>query len=434
MTTLFRRLAGAALLAAAGTLAGGATPAGAQGSGVVNCEKCHGDRDFIERRRDRRNADTLMFVSQRMLQGTAHQTLSCARCHENYDDGYPHDVRARTVPCQSCHEQAGLDWAASAHKANASTKGDAPQCTGCHGTHEVYPSSDRRSKTHPLNVAESCGRCHADARIVGTYFSTVEKKTASTAVAKFYETVHGHALTDAGLNVSATCNDCHRAHKVLPADSVGSSIHRDSIPNTCGRCHDGVAAEYAKSSHGLALARGDTNSTGHRAPVCVDCHSGHGIVEPNEPGWHAGAVEECGTCHEALYDTYFRTYHGKVTRLGSELAATCADCHTAHDMRAASDTASSVHPTKVVAMCQGCHEGAGAGFATYQPHADRRDREKSPHTYWAWVFMTTLLASVMAFFGIHTVLWMGRLLIDARRARREGGSPHGHGGAAEGTS
>lgn len=409
-----------------GALAAAAPPAGAQGPGVVQCEKCHGNPEFIERRRDRGSADTLIYVPQSVLAQTAHQTLSCAQCHQNYGDGYPHDARARVVPCESCHEQAGLDWAASVHKANATTKGDAPQCAGCHGTHQVYPASDRRSKTHALNVAETCGRCHADERIIGTYFSTADKKTASTAVARFYQTVHGHALSDAGLTVSATCNDCHRSHRVLPADSAASSINRDSIPGTCGKCHEGVAEVYDRSAHGAALISADTNVTGHRAPVCVDCHSGHGIVRANEPSWHTGAVEECGACHERLYESYFETYHGKVTRLGSELAATCADCHSAHDMRSVDDTASSVHASKVVATCQKCHESAGPGFAQYNPHADPRDREKNPQLYWTWLFMNALLVGVMSFAGLHTLLWLMRVTIEHRRARRaaaEGGHP-----------
>ena len=400
----------------------------------MNCDKCHGNRDFIERRRDRQRADTLMFVPRSALEQTAHQTLTCAACHKSYDDGYPHDARARVVPCRSCHEQAGRDWEASVHQPNATTRGDAPQCTSCHGTHQIYPAGDRRSRTHALNVAETCGRCHADERIIGTYFSTADKNTASTAVAKYYQTVHGHALSDAGLVVSATCNDCHRSHRVLPADSPASSVHRDSIPATCGRCHEGIVEVYDRSAHGLALVTGDTTLNGHRAPVCVDCHSGHGIVRADEPSWHTDAVEECGSCHERLYDSYFKTYHGKVTRLGSELAATCADCHTAHDMQSVTDTTSSVHVSKVVATCQKCHEQAGPGFAQYQPHAEPRDRAKNPQLYWTWLFMNVLLIGVMGFFGLHMTLWLARLTIDYRRMRRGKAAPPGHDSPGESMS
>jgi hypothetical protein len=334
-----------------------------------------------------------------------------------YDAGYPHRAASRVVPCQTCHAAAGGDWEASIHAANATTAGDAPTCVGCHGSHTVYGAADRRSPTHPLNVAGLCGRCHADARITGTYFATADKERARTAVAHFHTTVHGNALTRAGLVVSATCNDCHRAHRVLPADSSGSSVNRANIPATCGGCHVGVAETFDSSSHGRAYRDGGVTNTGHPAPVCVDCHSAHEIVRADQPQWLLGVVEECGKCHERLYETYFETYHGKVTRLGFNLAATCADCHTAHNMRPASDTRSSVYAENLVATCGRCHANANANFVRYQPHGDPKERTKYPLLFWTWLFMTTLLVSVMAFFLLHTFLWVTRLAINRRRGR-----------------
>jgi nitrate/TMAO reductase-like tetraheme cytochrome c subunit len=266
-------------------------------------------------------------------------------------------------------------------------------------------------------VAGLCGRCHADSRITGTYFATPDKERARTAVAHFHTTVHGTALTRAGLVVSATCNDCHRAHKVLPVDSSGSSVNRANIPATCGACHVGVAETYDSSAHGRAYRNGGATNTGHPAPVCVDCHSAHEIVRADQPQWLLGVVEECGTCHERLYETYFETYHGKVTRLGFNLAATCADCHTAHDMRPASDTRSSVYAENLVATCGRCHANANANFVRYQPHGDPKERTKYPLLFWTSLFMTTLLVSVMAFFLLHTLLWVTRLAINRRRGR-----------------
>ena len=141
-------------------------------------------------------------------------------------------------------------------------------------------------------------------------------------------------------------------------------------------------------------------------------------------------VQECGTCHERLYETYFETYHGKVTHLGSTLAAACSDCHTPHDMRSVTDPQSSVYATNLLATCQRCHPNATAGFARYRPHGDPRDRAKFPVLYWTWWFMTALLISVMIFFGLHTLLWLLRLAVD--RARGRGGS-HGGGVAEAGT-
>lgn len=403
-------------LLAAAALAG---PAGlhSQQSQVVKCEQCHGNREFIAA------FDSALYVPAAILQDTRHAALVCADCHRGFEAGYPHRVAARAVACQGCHEAEGRDWAASIHAPTAAATGDAPTCTGCHGSHGVYGVMDRQSPSHPLNVAVLCGRCHGDPRIIGTYFTGPRQAQARTAVAEYYQTVHGHALSTAGLTVSATCNDCHRAHKVLPADSVESSVHRKNIPTTCGACHVGVAEVYERSAHGVAARQGRRSASGRAAPVCVDCHSAHGIVRADQPQWLLGVVEECGSCHERLYQTYFETYHGKVTRLGFTIAAKCSDCHTPHNMRPASDPESSVFPTKLVATCGQCHAAASANFVRYAPHADPADRARNAALFWTWFLMQALLAAVLIFFGIHTLLWLLRLALDRRRRMPPAGRP-----------
>lgn len=391
------------------------SPVVSQAPSVVQCRNCHAQRDRFTGR------DSSKYVPADILAATAHAGIGCADCHQGYGDGYPHTAPGRVVGCETCHTDANRDWMGSVHAPNAVETGDAPRCVDCHGFHEVYSSADRRSPSHPLNVAATCGRCHADSRIIGSYFATPDKAQSRTAVSQYFETVHGHALTDAGLTVSATCNDCHESHRVLPGDSAASSVHRNNIPATCGRCHEGIVEVYDSSAHGSARRNGPL-AADRQSPVCVDCHSAHGIVRASEPLWHLGAVEECGSCHAEVYRTYLDTYHGKVTRLGSTLAATCADCHTPHDMRAAEDPRSTVHGANLVETCRQCHPNASESFAAFQPHTDPAD----PSTgllHLTWLFMTSLLIGVMAFFGLHTLLWVTRLVIDRIRTGRWHGVP-----------
>jgi nitrate/TMAO reductase-like tetraheme cytochrome c subunit len=404
----------ALLVAALGTAAPRAL---AQRPGAVQCDRCHADRQFLVGKTPNAAGDSALYVPGSILHETRHERVPCAGCHRGFDAGYPHPAQRRVAPCESCHEQAGRDWAASVHAANVGLQGDAPTCVTCHGNHVVYGAADRQSPTYPLNVAALCGRCHADPEIIGTYFATAGKERARTAVAHFFKTVHGTALTDDGLIVSATCNDCHQAHRILPADSAASSVHRAAIPRTCGTCHVGIVEAYDRSAHGAAARSDERSETGEGAPVCVDCHSAHEIVRADAPAWRLEVVEECGACHEHLYETYFDTYHGKVTRLGF-LAATCSDCHTPHDMRPLTDTLSSVHPANLVATCARCHPAANANFVAYRPHGDHRDRAKYPVLFWTWLLMTALMAGVFSFFGLHTALWLIRLALDRRKARQ----------------
>lgn len=407
-----------------------AVPATAQEGeeGTVQCQVCHGNFGFMQGQRETPARDSALLVTDELVEPSVHGPLPCIACHPGYGEGYPHDVDRTARPCGDCHASAGRAWAGSVHAANVAERGDAASCVDCHGSHRVFPPDDRRSSVHALNVAETCARCHADPEIVGEYFATPDEATARHAVSRYFETVHGTALTESGLVVSATCDDCHRSHDILPADSAGSSVHRSHISETCGACHLGILEVFEASAHGAALREEGSA----RAPVCTDCHTSHQIVETDEPAWFLGVVEECGTCHEELYDRYFDTYHGKVTRLGSGLAAQCSECHTAHAMLPASDPGSSVHPANLVETCARCHEGANENFVQYYAHGDHTDRERYPKLFWPWLFMTALLAGVFGFFGTHTLLWLTRVGIERARGGGAGGERSAEGGLAHG--
>ncbi len=385
---------------------------------VVECQKCHANHDFLVGKGGTLKGDSALFVPDSLLRDSRHAKLSCTDCHPAFAGGYPHrDTAVVAVPCQSCHAAEGAGWARSIHAPNALTVGDAPTCVRCHGAHHVLSASDPRSPTYALNVATLCAGCHDDPRIIGTYFMAPGETQARTAVKEFYETVHGTALTKAGLVVSATCNDCHGAHEILPPDSAASTISRAHVAETCGKCHSGVLATFEGSSHGQALKTGKKTTTGHSAPVCIDCHTSHRIVRANDPVWFRGVVEECGSCHEHLYETYFETYHGQVTELGYGLTAKCSDCHTAHAMLPPTDPRSSVNPANLEATCRTCHPKANANFVKYLPHGDPQNRSAYPRLFWVWLFMTALLVGVFGFFGSHTVLWLFRLARDRLRGR-----------------
>lgn len=397
-----------ALALAAAALLAAPVPASAQTQARTTCTGCHADREFLAGKGGTPQGDAALFVPDSLLHDSQHDTLRCASCHENFDAAYPHQPQARTVTCGSCHEAVQADFAASSHSAEEAS-GDAPVCATCHGVHQVLSSDDPRSPTFPLAEASLCGECHEDPAILETYFADPADSVARAAATQYHETVHGLAIEQGGLIVSATCSDCHTAHLVLPSDSTRSSVARDNIPATCGTCHTGVQNSYATSAHGRALDDPPADAE-HTAPVCNTCHSAHGVVPPDE-SWRTAVVDECGECHEALYETYFDTYHGKVTRLGSEITARCSDCHTPHDNLPPDDPASSVHPANLVETCGACHEESSARFVQYFAHGNHSNREAYPQMYWTWLLMTSLLVGVFAFFGLHTALWLYRSVV-----------------------
>lgn len=418
LASLFGTLALAAPLSAQGPRV---IAPSSEARGVVQCQKCHADRGFLSGKAKTLQGDSALFVPDSLLHTSKHAKLSCADCHPGFDNGYPHNVVTKAVACQKCHEKEGADWTASVHAPNAKTKGDAPTCVSCHGNHDVLGKDNPRSPTYALNVSKLCADCHKNKRIIGKYFDTAKDGPARTAVVEYEKTVHNMAMVKSGLTVSATCNDCHGAHLILPRDSVRSTISRANIAQTCGTCHAGVLATFDSSAHGLALVNHKKTDTGHGAPVCIDCHKGHQVVAANDSVWFRGVVKECGSCHEKLVESYGETYHGQVTALGFGWTAKCSDCHTAHNMLPARDPRSSVNEANLVATCGKCHPGANAKFVQYDPHAEPNHRAKNPGLFYVWAFMTALLVGVFLFFGAHSVLWLIRLAINRART----GSIHG---------
>ena len=67
-------------------------------------------------------------------------------------------------------------------------------------------------------------------------------------------------------------------------------------------------------------------------------------------------MDQCGRCHDEEATTFFDTFHGKVSRLGSEGTAKCYDCHGTHNILPTSDPDSALGRNKVVETCGECHE------------------------------------------------------------------------------
>jgi hypothetical protein len=235
---------------------------------------------------------------------------------------------------------------------------------------------------------------------------------------------------------SVSCAGCHEAHRTLPAEDERASVHPLNQARTCGACHDEPAAAWRGDAHGRAVPRtatpgGPAPEGASRAepPSCSACHGAHETLGPTEPGFGASITARCAHCHESYAESFADSYHGQAATLGSELVATCDDCHGAHGILPSSDPASMVSNERRLDTCRGCHAQATAGFALFQPHADHDDRERYPFVYWSYHLMTALLVGTFLVFGTHTALWLARLGFDALRGRPHD-SRHDAGGAS----
>lgn len=355
-----------------------------------------------------------LFVDLNLLSGSRHATVACVDCHVEAKI-LPHQRVLGNVSCASasCHTSQGADFAASVHK-NGKPQGEValPTCTSCHGSHDVLATSDRKSRTHPMNVIGTCGSCHEKFNP-----KDLNGKEKPQLVGHYLDSVHGRAIQKSGLTVAATCADCHSPHKVLPSSDPESTVGRKNVATTCGKCHIGLMEVYETSVHGELLAKGSD-----KAPVCTSCHTSHEISRTDTPGFVKDIVTECGECHDKLepdssrkqsiYATYRKSYHGQVNNLGYARGARCSDCHGAHDIRKMTDPASKLSEGNRVATCQKCHPKATASFAQFSAHADFRDRENYPLLHGIWLYFVIMMSFAFGFFGLHSICWFIRSWID----------------------
>jgi predicted CXXCH cytochrome family protein len=369
----------------------------------TDCLSCHGDKSLQDA------AGHSVGVDAGVFGASLHGSLKCGDCHTTIKD-YPHPDQVTPVQCENCHtgEAEGLVGSVHANRAEH-------PCTSCHGdAHAIFPKNDPRSAVYPLNIPRTCGNCHGN--------NDLAKKHGMPNVYPMYlDSIHGFALSKEGLLVAANCQNCHGSHHILSHTDPQSPTYKTNIPKTCGQCHAGITANYLGGVHGKAIAAGNLN-----APVCSDCHTAHAILQPTEATFRMQSTPICGSCHKDKLSTYRDTFHSQLGSLGGYVeTARCWDCHGAHDVLPASDPRSPIAPANLVATCGKCHAGANASFVQYQPHANAHNRKLNPALYFIRLFMNLLLAGVLAFFAIHTILWLIRSRYQQNKTRPAKGGKNG---------
>jgi len=383
-----------------------------QGMADKDCLRCH-ERASIRASDDGRS----LTVKADPLTHSMHQKVSCSQCHAgvNASRHRPCETIVQKVDCASCHAEVGQQFQRSMHgRLIANNDPNAPTCKECHGTHEVKGRTDPKSPIFAINIPRLCGKCHQEGKKAAVRYTGSEHEI----IAHYTESIHGKGLLKSGLTVTATCSDCHPAHNVLPMSDPASSVNPQNVPTTCGKCHHGIQEQFVQSIH--TTLKGKTDK---ELPVCNDCHTAHTIRRTDIEGFKLDIMTKCGRCHEKIAETYFDTYHGKVSQLGYTKTAKCYDCHGAHDILPISDPNSHLSHDNVVSTCQKCHPGANRRFAGYLTHATHHDPDKYPFLFWTFWGMTGLLIGTFVIGGVHTLLWLPRAM-QLRRERRKKMQPN----------
>ncbi len=130
-------------------------------------------------------------------------------------------------------------------------------CINCHTTHGILSSKDPRSSVYPLNVPQTCRKCHSNSVYMKAY------PIPSNQYELYAESVHGIALLENKDIGAPACNDCHGNHGATPPGLT-------SVTFICGNCHV-INMEFFRQTR-MAQAFEDMQFHG-----CEQCHGYHAI-------------------------------------------------------------------------------------------------------------------------------------------------------------
>jgi cytochrome b subunit of formate dehydrogenase len=378
------------------------------GMASQDCLRCHGDAGLTMER----DGETVsLYVDEAAHAGSSHSGTSCAQCHTGVSPSRERSCETITAPvdCSICHAQQVNEYRGSTHGTLfAAGDPDAPGCLDCHDNHATQDKSRPTSPTFARNVPSLCAKCHRQGEKAAVRIET----EIPDIVNSYIDSIHGKGLVQSGLIVTATCADCHSAHSELPPGDPSSTVHRDNIAGTCGSCHHGIEETFKTSIHWPEIAQ-----TEQELPTCEDCHSSHTISRVDLDDFRMRMMDQCGRCHVPEAETFFDTFHGKVSRLGSAGAAKCYDCHGTHNILPTTEPASALSRSNVVETCGQCHPGSHRRFAGYLTHATHHDQDKYPWLFYSFWFMTALLVGTLTFALLHTFAWLIRLWLNREEWR-----------------
>jgi len=212
----------------------------------------------------------------------------------------------------------------------------------------------------------ACEHCHVEAKKVPhppNMAKAVCAECHKAETLRYKVGVHGTARSQQ-IAEAASCMDCHGAHDMYARTDPRSHTHASNVEKTCLRCHTNeemaqrfnftrhdIGPTYDQSVHGRMIAAGHED-----AATCNDCHGAHDILpsrDPNSRANRANIPKTCGACHWVVLDLYKKSIHGQNFLKGSADAPVCNTCHQDHrTQRVESD----LFKLAVVSNCGNCHQ------------------------------------------------------------------------------
>jgi formate dehydrogenase gamma subunit len=213
------------------------------------CGNCHSNADLVAKFHipiARPLEAYEQSVHGRAVQRGVANAPACSDCHGSHNLFAAADLRSRVnrarVPatCGACHTQIAQQYRQSVHgRAAARGISAAPICTDCHGEHAIRSHTDQEATTSATRLsADLCARCHDDPRLAENFNMPTDR------AATYFESFHGLASRSGSANV-ANCASCHGVHDIRAASDPESAVNPRNLNQTCGQCHPNAGQRFA---------------------------------------------------------------------------------------------------------------------------------------------------------------------------------------------
>jgi predicted CXXCH cytochrome family protein len=225
------------------------------------CERCH-----LNRVQTKRGAEFIERYNQsihyRVLTKSGLSTsATCVTCHGDHDVRRVEDPDGRVArkniikTCGRCHAGIQKNYFEGVHgKDYVKGSADVPVCTDCHSEHAIQGPDDLNSVVYATRVAAVCTRCHDDESLARQYgFLTSRLKSYASSY-------HGTASKFGETRV-ANCASCHGFHDIRISSDPKSPIHPSNLSKTCGQCHPGAGANFAKGKVHVVEAKAESKGS-----------------------------------------------------------------------------------------------------------------------------------------------------------------------------
>lgn len=195
----------------------------------------------------------------------------CGKCHSDINFMRQYKPRIATDQVQQYHT--------SVHgKKLAEGDQKVADCTSCHSAHAILPADDPRSTVYPLNVPNTCKKCHSDPDYMAEYGIHTNQYD------QFAASVHGKALLENQDTGAPACNDCHGNHGAVPPGL-------QSISHVCGTCHVNNMQYFSRTRMSEEFQKEDLHG-------CEECHGNHAVKKTFDGMVGISEESVCTDCHD----------------------------------------------------------------------------------------------------------------------------------------